>query len=287
MQSELALYDFLTVKDPSEWLEDRPQIIKQVPFTRRDSDGKAIQPLSHTMVRIGKRATTFFYRYGAKEYGIDKIRWQINLGKFQHGTIGVKELVAVELEIENVRFQIALGGNPGLKKQVLLQERKENKLLMKRKTVSKKIVDKPKKKSSKMENSALWRQMKAKGVSVIQLAEKLGIQRQTVYKWIYGSIQISKVRLDQIGEVLDCHPAYLLYADDFLDSQGTQFDSERRFVEIVVEINRQIDILKRKKVAELAPSQIARLSFRAYTRPSESNEATKSYIRENLDLMIA
>ena len=142
-----------------------------------------------------------------------------------------------------------------------------------------------KKKSAaqKKEDSFLWQRMKEKHISAIHLAERLGIQRQTVYKWIYGSIQIPKARLDQIAEVLDCHPAYLIYKDDFSNPQGTTFDSEQRFVEIVVEINRQVQNLKKgRKKVNLTPQQYAKLAFRA----SQSDREIKDFIREHLELMV-
>tara|TARA_R100001443_G_scaffold10310_1_gene19808 strand:+ start:117 stop:1667 length:1551 start_codon:yes stop_codon:yes gene_type:complete len=132
MKHEFALYDLLEIKDPSKLLKGKAQIIAMVPFTRREN-GIGIEPLSNTMIRIGKRETTFFYRFTKSEIGTEKIRWEATLGKFKHGNIGFKELAGVVLELDDVRRQVGMGKNPVYEREKELEKDKERKETLKRK----------------------------------------------------------------------------------------------------------------------------------------------------------
>ena len=53
--------------------------------------------------------------------------------------------------------------------------------------------------------------MRDNDMSVTDLAREIGVSRQNVYRWLNGTNQISRNRIDQLGKVFGKHPSTIMF----------------------------------------------------------------------------
>ncbi len=94
------------------------------------------------------------------------------------------------------------------------------------------------------QSAALRRLVKNSGISVIDLAGKIGIEKQTVHKWMRGSSLIPEHMVKKLADIFGVHPAEIRYdipafskedlravallLEQFLVSQKKELDPESK-----------------------------------------------------------
>ena len=108
------------------------------------------------------------------------------------------------------------------------------------------------------------------GISMTDLAKKIMVSRPQLYRWMQGEQPMPWPRIESIAQVLDIHPATLMY------NMAVDGDTLTKVLTVMAERMKRLEI-------ELAPEHVSRIATMLYTEVvRDRREVTPDRVEELL-----
>ena len=111
------------------------------------------------------------------------------------------------------------------------------------------------------------------GISMTDLAKKIMVSRPQLYRWMQGEQPMPWPRIESIAQVLDIHPATLMY------NMAVDADTLTKVLTVMAERMKRLEI-------DLAPEHVSRIATMLYTEVvRDRRELTPDRVEEVLKMI--